>query len=373
MAKKATKPDRLKRENKKLTLIICITLVVAIAISGTLFGVFYYDNYSTDPEINESDIAKNVIILYASGMGMQHFDAANLVNSTSLSLLPHKGKMTTRSLSLTPTDSAAGASAMATGKKVFNGRISYLNGKPLETIGQIVKNSGKRFGIVTSGNVYDAAPAAFAVNADKGTSSADIANALADADIDYLFGAGKSYFDPIADKLNTSERDYVNTIAGLDSSMKSKIYAILENNPETSGDVTLSSLTSKALLKLDENNENGYMLLVHTDGIAEKSRENDMEGMISELHAFDKALQAAVGYVAINRNTSLLVVSDGEIGELELPDNAKASSLKNSCFNSKKYSRRDVYYFATGIGAKNLPGSIDNSDIFTIIRKLLNI
>ena len=68
------------------------------------------------------------------------------------------------------TDSAAAASAWATGQKTYNGAISVdVDGNPLPTIGAEAKAAGKATGLVTTAQVTDASPAAFFSNtADRG-------------------------------------------------------------------------------------------------------------------------------------------------------------------------------------------------------------
>ncbi|MFC1882807.1 alkaline phosphatase, partial [Thermodesulfobacteriota bacterium] len=72
---------------------------------------------------------KNVIILIGDGMGPEQVKAAGMyLNGTGGSLsfeaMPYQAEMTTYSANSSVTDSAAAATAMATGIKVDNGVIS---------------------------------------------------------------------------------------------------------------------------------------------------------------------------------------------------------------------------------------------------------
>ena len=63
------------------------------------------------------------------------------------------------------TDSAAAASAMATGFKVANGAVSITpDGQSPRTVMEAAKAAGKRIGLVTTAAVYDATPVAFALH-----------------------------------------------------------------------------------------------------------------------------------------------------------------------------------------------------------------
>ncbi|MHC4060635.1 MAG: alkaline phosphatase, partial [Planctomycetota bacterium] len=72
---------------------------------------------------------KNVILMIGDGMGFEQVAAAGMYLNGSPGTLcfeafPHQGQVTTRSANSQVTDSAASATAMATGHKVNNGVIS---------------------------------------------------------------------------------------------------------------------------------------------------------------------------------------------------------------------------------------------------------
>ena len=75
--------------------------------------------------------------------------------------LPVSGNLTTdsRDPRTFVTDSAAGATAWATGQKTYNGAISVdVKGKPLPILGEQAKAAGKATGLVTTAQVTDASP-----------------------------------------------------------------------------------------------------------------------------------------------------------------------------------------------------------------------
>src|SRR5687768_4343103 len=71
--------------------------------------------------------------------------------------------VTTHSADAAITDSAAAATAMACGVKTRNGSLGVdAEGRPLPCLGRRVKEAGKALGLLTTTNVWDATPAAFA-------------------------------------------------------------------------------------------------------------------------------------------------------------------------------------------------------------------
>jgi alkaline phosphatase len=103
-------------------------------------------------------------------------------------------------LTTTATDSAAAATAMATGRKTYNHAINWTNdGLPLrgQTIAEIAKAHGRSTGVVTTVQWSDATPAGLggAHNVARGN-HAQIANEMLDGDwLDVIMGTGNPDYD----------------------------------------------------------------------------------------------------------------------------------------------------------------------------------
>jgi len=103
-------------------------------------------------------------------------------------------------LTRTPTDSAASATAMATGRKTYNGAINWAdNDEPMtgENIAEIAKERGKAAGVITTVFWCDATPAGFggAHNVNR-KNYVQIANEMLCAPwLDVIMGAGNPDFD----------------------------------------------------------------------------------------------------------------------------------------------------------------------------------
>ena len=94
---------------------------------------------------------KNVIFCIGDGMGFEAVKAAGYYASgetgnLSFEAFPHRAEMATYAANSSMTDSAAAATAIATGHKVNNGVISMElpgSGAPLKTLLEIFKTQGK--------------------------------------------------------------------------------------------------------------------------------------------------------------------------------------------------------------------------------------
>ena len=113
-----------------------------------LFTVFFLFSCSRDEPI---EVPRNMILFIGDGMGEAQVIAGSyfgtgIEEGLSFQQFPVRGRVTTFSADNDITDSAAAATAMATGRKVNNGVLSVAipgDGKPLETILEQSMRRGK--------------------------------------------------------------------------------------------------------------------------------------------------------------------------------------------------------------------------------------
>ncbi len=103
-------------------------------------------------------------------------------------------------LTTTPTDSAAAATAMATGRKTYNNAINWSNdNRPLRglSIAEIAKARGKSTGVITTVQWSDATPAGLGgAHSVTRKNHVQIANEMLDGGwLDVIMGAGNPDFD----------------------------------------------------------------------------------------------------------------------------------------------------------------------------------
>ena len=152
-------------------------------------------------------LPRNIIILYADGAAATQFEFARYT-SRALRNTPYAvtdtvlrqgtiGLFTTHPHEAFATDSAAAASAMSTGIKATLGAISVApDGKPLRTAAEVAKAQGKRIGLVTTAEIWDASPAAFSAHAKSRREAASIVDQYFALEPDVLLGGGADFFLP---------------------------------------------------------------------------------------------------------------------------------------------------------------------------------
>lgn len=360
----------LKRQNRILWTVVAVILCIALALSATLFTVFYLD-YGVKPQTETR--AKNVILLIGDGMGTNHVKTGELSNGSMYTFqkFPVVGEIMTRSLTPGATDSAASATAYATGVKTYNGRISYKDGKSLETLAEQAKKNGMKVGILATKPVTDATPAAFLTHAKKRGMTAEIAKQLVASDVDVLFGLNNNELKELAADIQTDTRDYCTTFDEIARSTSPKIFGLIDDQIPTIGKNTLASLTESALKRLE--NENGFFLMVEGSKIDSYSHDNDIRGMLDQLDAFDEAVARALAFAKEDGNTTVIVLADHETGDLRIPANATSDDISDDWFHSGGHTSQNITYFAYGVGVTALPKEMDNTDVNYFIRQLLGL
>lgn len=402
-----------KKQNRLLLIIVAIILVITLATAAVLFALNYVDS-GVYPE--SSARPKNVILLIGDGMGENHIEAGNIYRSNKLNMERFAviGEVMTRSLTPGATDSAAAATAMATGVKTYNGRIAYKDGKDLETVAEIAKDSGKKVGMVVTKAVTDATPAAFLSHAKDRDETDTIARQIVDFDLDVLFGLTDGSMDALKSEIQTEDRDLCTSFEEIGTSDAEKIYGLLpDGSIQTAGSDTLNYLTSTALKKLSADNENGFLLIIEGSKIDSASHNHDMESMLAELNAFDSAVKTCRDWAQANGETVVMVTADHETGGLEIPsfDDTDANTAKQAArealtdydssdnwFKKSGHTSANVNYFIYATGSEqaqkvktddevptveyleidydaemDIPDEIDNTDIFRLICQWLSL
>ena len=264
--------------------------------------------------------------------------------------------MRTHSAESLITDSAPAATAFATGYKSNDKYVGIypseatLPGlpplqegwkyRPLATILEAARASGKSVGLVATSNIQHASPAAYSAHVrDRGDYN-EIAEQQVYLDIDVVFGGGKQFLVPEAQ--GGKRKDGEDLIAVL----KERGYAFIEtrdqllNLPKGTRRVwgmfaqydlaydfdrphlaptqpSLAEMTQKAIEILSRNPK-GFFLFVEASKVDWASHGNDPIGVISDLLAFDGAVASALDFAKARPRTLVLAFSDHGNGGMSL-------------------------------------------------------
>jgi alkaline phosphatase len=323
---------------------------------------------------------KNVILLIGDGMGIGQITVAEIENgedSLAIDNLPYMSLISTHSLSSYVTDSAASATALATGYKTNNGVVSKSSdGLILSTIVEVAESRGLSTGVVTNTRITHATPACFLAHANSRDQESLIAEQVLNSGVDVVLGGGRSYFS----SLSPSDKGYdvVETTEELLEVESSKViglftasYMSYDNvrNPEI--EPSLAQMTKKSIDLLSSDPE-GFFLMVEGGRIDHASHANDFENTVSETLAFDLAVSEALGYASSRNDTLIIVTADHETGGLMITGGYQASDVIYYDWVCDDHVGSLVPIYAYGPRAEEIMNFSDNTDVGKFLISLLD-
>ncbi|MCG5055291.1 MAG: alkaline phosphatase [Myxococcales bacterium] len=317
--------------------------------------------------------ARNVVLFIGDGMGFGHLDAArSFANGNTAPLimetLPVQRRMDTRNALGQITDSAAGATAFATGRKVSNAVLSLAlpgDGRPLASALELRQASGAVTGLITRETpIVDATPAAFAAHRPSRYDAAEIAHQILRVTRpDFVAGVAA----PFADVTAALEAGYF-TLAGADplgfvSIAQPGLHRVAWLYEDRHAP-PLDELTSTALAFLSRH-EGGFFLMVENEGTDTAGHANDLAHIVEAVLTFDRAVARGLAFAQARQDTLVLVTADHETGGVAIdPGTARAGQLPQHSFSTFGHTSDHVPVFAFGPGAEELPQLVQNHELF---------
>ena len=315
---------------------------------------------------------KNIILFIGDGMGIQQVTAAKVIKgSLEMERCPVSGLVTTWSANELVTDSAAGATAMATGVKVKNGVVSLdAEGQPLKTALEFAEEKKKATGLVSTCAVTHATPAGFAAHVPSRGQQIVIAEQIAASGVDVLFGGGLDYFTPTNNPSLPALQKEMGVAFTTEEfrkiKMPKKAAALLyPKHPPyaASREIPLAELTAKAIEILAQD-EDGFFLMVEGSQIDWAGHKNNSSNVVAETVDFDDAVGIGLDFAEENGETLVIITADHETGGFAvLGGELDEKTVTKTGFVHGGHTASMVPLFAFGPGCKEFSGFLDNTDI----------
>ena len=312
--------------------------------------------------------AKNVILAIGDGAGINQITVSRLAiggpdHKLSIDQLPHQGMSLTHSHNNIYTDSAAAATAWATGFKTKNRYLSIdANKEKLTTILELLNSKGYVSGIVATSSVTHATPAAFYSHIDSRYKEIEIADQLVNSSVNIALGGGQEFFD--LEKLKTTH-DLLTDKESLRknySSSKRIIGLFDEDGIERSADTpSQREMTNFALDQLMNNKCSGFFLMTEGSQIDWAAHDNNIVKMIDEFKDFDKTIMDLINFVSEDQETLLIITADHETGGLKILKQKNGSAVIQ--WGTGSHTGEPVGVYAYGPGAELFNGMMDNTEI----------
>lgn len=287
-------------------------------------------------------VAKNVIFILPDGFAAPHADAYRAFKGGAEAPTwdDHlKGMVKTGSADNLVTDSAASATAYATGEKTYNGGIAVdPDGRALESVLDIASDAGKATGIVSTAAITDASPAAFgASTVDRGNQDDIAQQYTSNGDLDVILGGGRAQFLPVdaagaredgVDLTAQAARqgfDYVTTEAEVDAASGDRLLGLFSDEDMSApignggvgepvaGEPSLAEMTQAALDRLSQDDD-GFFTVIEEEGTDSYNHANDAATGLNAAKAFDDAWSVALDFAERNPGTLIVSVADHETG-----------------------------------------------------------
>ncbi len=356
-----------------------IRIFPKMVLFSVISFIFLSCSFSSDDHHSYSTKYRNTILIIADGMGPEQVKAAGYfqygqTGQLSFETFPYQTVMTTYSLDSSVTDSAAAATAMATGRKVQNGVLSQEPGtlEDLPTILEIASEEGKLTGLVTTTLSVHATPAAFASHVMYRYDYDEIARQLMEESRpDVILGGGYEGLssavaryhgyravEDLAELQNLKYTEGVRYFGYFGTGYMPYMYDGVGNLPE------LSDMALKALELLVQGSK-GFFLMIEAGRIDHAGHENDLKRNIYEVLELSDTVEKVAAWAAGREDTIIIVTADHETGGLKVLQNKGAGTLPDVSWSTVGHTGVDVPVYIMGTDAEKLVDQIeDNRDIF---------
>ncbi|TFG18563.1 MAG: alkaline phosphatase [Promethearchaeota archaeon] len=349
-----------------------------------------------------------IILFIGDGTGFEHIELARLVEygpvgGSAILELPYQGSVSTTNIDGFTTDSAASATAIATGVKTTNGRIAmnFDASMDLTTILEIAQDNGYATGVVATCHLTHATPAAFMAHDPARGNYQEIAEDISNASVDVLLGGGSStsYLGNYISGMESEGYSYITNKTELNSTTTGSILGLFTSvsltpmylKNETSAEPSLLEMTQKAIELLNSTMK-PFFLMIEASQIDWGSHDNDAVYTALEAIEFEKSVRYAKGLAEQDANLQLLVTADHETGGLDVDeyDFLTELPLDTDDFETRKNKRiarvgevsvswlhgghtmREVILAGMGPNTQKILDATHHIDTFSIMREVID-
>jgi len=331
---------------------------------------------------------KKIILLIGDGCSLPQWYAGYTANGGALTTfnLKHIGFSKTSSADNYVTDSAPGASSMATGEKIDNRHLGLSpKGEQLDLITDYLAEKKFSIGLISSGDVSDATPAAFFAHEKDRDSSIEIIQQLNNSNVQILAGASNDKINNISILQKKNNKQLSNKI--LDSLLpKYSILNAIDKFSTSSKNKTLiidklaglsiqegrgkwlSNAFEKTSQSLETNPSKGFFIMAEAAQIDYGGHANNLSYVVNEVLDFDLLISKVIKYADEHKGTLVIITGDHETGGLTLQDGSYTSQTVNGHFSTNDHTAIPVPVFSYGYRSFLFDGVYENTAIFNKIK-----
>jgi alkaline phosphatase len=325
---------------------------------------------------------KQVILMIGDGNGLAQISSGLIGNGGNLNLaqIKNMGLVKTHAADDFTTDSAAGATAFATGVKTNNRHIGAApDGSLLSTITEILSRQGYSTGIITTDQMTGATPASFYAHHTERDDSDRLASWLPKSSLDLFIGGGKRDFqrfgiDRIA-QLDSAGFELIDNLETITDRPAKRLglFAAEASLPSVEkGRGDFLSKASLAAVEFLSRKEKPFFLMIESAMIDSGGHGNSTSMIVTEMLDFDQAIGEVMKWVDKHPGSLLIVTADHETGGVSIPQGDLAKREVELGFHSDDHTGILVPIFAYGAQSGEFRGIMDNTEVFEKIMKVIN-
>ena len=345
----------------------------------------------TPPPVEPEKI-KNLIIIIGDGMGPIHITAGQHADGKTYQFTEWEdSRCNTDSVNAKGvevlTDSAASATALATGTLTINGYLGKdPSKKDLTTIMDIAKDMGKSVGVVTSDQIYGATPSGFSAHSPDRGNSALITTTQLRSGVDFFCGLrNDKYYADYKISIKNNGYHYATDIKSKDEILKAeKAFLPLDIENGAKGEIPLKDAASLALEFL-ERDDDGFVLMIEQAYIDKYSHNNDINGMLERMTSIDQTVDTVRDWIGDRKDTAVIVTADHETGGLSASLTTQYKNKYTAGVNDFYYEWKTtghtqtmvkIYVYGYDVDFKALSqykraDAIKNTDVFKLMKQIL--
>ncbi len=351
----------------------------------------------TQPTLAANRHAKNVILFLGDAAGIPTVHGASIYGygeprKLVIQNMPYLALVETSSASEWVTDSAAGMTAIVTGRKTHNGVVAQSDsavrrqkdGEPLTTILEYAEERGLSTGVISNSSIASATPAALYAHVNdrrmKGEIFAQILKPRFGNGVDVVIGpdrhgiieATRLLGLDVASALKAGGYGFYSTLQDIPAGSR-RVVVLLESSGFDLGDA------ARRAVEILSRNPRGYFLMVESD----VHTENIILGLERTV-AFDRLIRDVATQVSPSDTLILFTadhsydfrIHDGDRGkplfsdkEKGVPSSDVESVRLENIRRDDDHTGEEVLLTGQGPGADRIKGMISNTDIFRIMMK----
>ena len=338
-------------------------------------------------------VVRNVIILIGDGMGVGQVSSASLLlhgpdGGLSFEHAPVVGLMKTSSGSDLVTDSAASATAMATGHLTTNRMVSTLpNGSTPRTLLEAAMDHDLATGVLTTSGLIDATPAGFTTHSPSRYEYDTVLAGMLRSGVDVMLGGDWGLLDEarrgstpeqaraLVDEARSSGYEIVSTADELKRAAGQRLIGLFSERPGDHDDACGPDLevTAPVVLSALGQDPDGFVAMIECEITDGAGHENNIDRVVAGVAELDRAIRVALEFAVEHGDTLVIVTADHDTGGLGIDHGSRPDGPASIRWATTHHTAQWVPVFAFGPGADRFDGLFHTTDLARILGDLLKL